>query len=241
RSYLPFESFAHQSESAKQRLALYYQVRVRESISGKGFDHSLSFIRADETHCIELDEAISVRLTCTNRSHAALLQVGSICVPTGSSPAFASFCNLTRPTRSLRPVLDGRLHWTLLSHMSLNYHSLLQRDALLQVLRTYDFPALHDKQAEQASRKRLAGIEEITTRPMERLVRGMPVRGLLSRLSLRHSAFGGEGELYLFGSVMAHFFSLYASVNAFHQLEVVNLDNQEHYLWPLEPGQHCLM
>ncbi|MGL4206895.1 MAG: type VI secretion system baseplate subunit TssF, partial [Aeromonadaceae bacterium] len=46
RSYLPFESFAHQSESAKQRLALYYQVRVRESISGKGFDHSLSFIRA---------------------------------------------------------------------------------------------------------------------------------------------------------------------------------------------------
>ena len=241
RRYQPFESFTHQIESIKQRLALYYRVRVRESISGKGFDHSLSFIRADETSCIELDEAISVRLTCTNRAHAAQLQVGSICVPTGSSPSFASFRNLTRPTRSLRPVLDGSLHWTLISNMSLNYLSLLQRDAMVQVLRTYDFPALHDKQAEQASRKRLAGIESITTLPVERLVRGMPVRGIQSLLSLRQSAFGSEGDLYLFSSVMAHFFSLYASVNAFHQLEVVNLDNQERYRWPVQLGQHSLM
>ena len=82
-----------------------------------------------------------------------------------------------RPTRPLRPALDGSLHWTLISNLSLNYVSLLRRDALVQVLRTYDFPALHDKQAEQASRKRLAGIEEIETKPVDRLVRGMPVRG----------------------------------------------------------------
>ncbi|MFE8711808.1 type VI secretion system baseplate subunit TssF [Aeromonas allosaccharophila] len=241
RIYQPFESFQHQIERAKQRLALYYRVRVRESVSGDGFEHSLSFVRGDETTTVDLDESISVTLTCTNRSRAARLKVGSICVPTGSSPSFATFRNLIRPTRPLRPALDGSLHWTLISNLSLNYVSLLRRDALVQVLRTYDFPALHDKQAEQGSRKRLAGIEEIETKPVDRLVRGMPVRGLKSVLSIRQSAFGSEGELYLFSTVLAHFFSLYASVNAFHLLEVVNLDNKERYQWPVQIGQHSLM
>lgn len=241
RIYQPFESFQHQIERAKQRLALYYRVRVKEAVSGDGFEHSLSFVRGDETTTVELDESISVTLTCTNRSRAARLKVGSVCVPTGSSPSFATFRNLIRPTRPLRPALDGSLHWTLISNLSLNYVSLLRRDALVQVLRTYDFPALHDKQAEQASRKRLAGIEEIETSPVDRLVRGMPVRGLKSVLSIRQSAFGSEGELYLFSTVLAHFFSLYASVNAFHLLEVVNLDNKERYQWPVQIGQHSLM
>ncbi|MCD6615944.1 type VI secretion system baseplate subunit TssF [Aeromonas veronii] len=241
RIYQPFESFQHQIERAKQRLALYYRVRVRESVSGDGFEHSLSFVRGDETTTVDLDESISVTLTCTNRSRAARLKVGTICVPTGSSPSFATFRNLIRPTRPLRPALDGSLHWTLISNLSLNYVSLLRRDALVQVLRTYDFPALHDKQAEQASRKRLAGIEEIETKPVDRLVRGMPVRGLKSVLSIRQSAFGSEGELYLFSTVLAHFFSLYASVNAFHLLEVVNLDNKDRYQWPVQIGQHSLM
>ncbi|MBS4689648.1 type VI secretion system baseplate subunit TssF [Aeromonas sobria] len=241
RIYQPFESFQHQIERAKHRLALYYRVRVRESVSGDGFEHSLSFVRGDETTTVDLDESISVALTCTNRSRAARLKVGSICVPTGSSPSFATFRNLIRPTRPLRPALDGSLHWTLISNLSLNYVSLLRRDALVQVLRTYDFPALHDKQAEQGSRKRLAGIEEIETTPVDRLVRGMPVRGLKSVLSIHQSAFGSEGELYLFSTVLAHFFSLYASVNAFHLLEVVNLDNKERYQWPVQIGQHSLM
>ncbi|MBW3810868.1 type VI secretion system baseplate subunit TssF [Aeromonas hydrophila] len=241
RIYQPFESFQHQIERAKQRLALYYRVRVKEAVSGDGFEHSLSFVRGDETTTVELDESISVTLTCTNRSRAARLKVGSVCVPTGSSPSFATFRNLIRPTRPLRPALDGSLHWTLISNLSLNYVSLLRRDALVQVLRTYDFPALYDKQAEQASRKRLAGIEEIETKPVDRLVRGMPVRGLKSVLSIRQSAFGSEGELYLFSTVLAHFFSLYASVNAFHLLEVVNLDNKERYQWPVQIGQHSLM
>ncbi|HAT1682903.1 TPA: type VI secretion system baseplate subunit TssF [Klebsiella oxytoca] len=241
RVYQPFESFQHQIERARGRLALYYRVRVREAVGGTGFEHSLAFVRGDETSVVGLDESVSVTLTCTNRDRAAQLLVGDICMPTGESPTFATFRNITRPTRPLRPVLDGSLHWTLISNLSLNYVSLLRRDALVQVLRTYDFPTLYDKQAEQASRKRLAGIEAIETAPVDRLVNGMPVRGLKSVLSLRQSAFNSEGELYLFSTVLAHFLSLYASVNAFHLLEVCNLDNKERYRWPVNVGQHSMM
>ncbi|ROP58149.1 type VI secretion system protein ImpG [Enterobacter sp. BIGb0383] len=241
RVYQPFESFQHQIERARGRLALYYRIRVREAVNGNGFEHSLAFVRGDETDVIGLDESVSVTLTCTNRGRAAQLLVGDICVPTGDSPTFATFRNIIRPTRPLRPALDGSLQWTLISNLSLNYVSLLRRDALVQVLRTYDFPTLYDKQAEQASRKRLAGIETIETTPVDRLVRGMPVRGLKSILSLRQSAFASEGEMYLFSTVLAHFLSLYASVNAFHLLEVHNLDNKERYRWPVKAGQHSMM
>ncbi|AIQ99831.1 type VI secretion protein [Pluralibacter gergoviae] len=241
RVYHPFESFEHQIERAKGRLSLYYRTRIREAVSGDGFEHFLSFVRADESEVIGLDECISVTLTCTNRGQAAELLIGDICESTGTSPTFATFRNITRPTRPLRPALDGSLQWTLISNLSLNYVSLLRRDALVQVLRTYDFPTLYDKQAEQTSRKRLAGIETIETEPVDRLIRGMPVRGLKSVLSLRQSAFSGEGELYLFSTVLAHFLSLYASVNAFHLLEVHNLDNKERYRWPVKAGQHSMM
>ncbi len=75
----------------------------------------------------------------------------------------------------------------------------------------------------------------------DRLFRGLPVRGLQTTLWLEQSAFGSEGELYLFGTVLARFFSLYASVNSFHLLKVINLDNQECYQWPVQTGQHALM
>lgn len=241
RLYHPFESFRHQLERADGRQAFYYRLRVREMVAGNGFEHALSFVRADETLAAGSDEAISVRLTCSNRNMAASLQAGDICIPTGSSPSYATFRNLARPTRALRPVLDGSLHWMLISNLSLNYASLLQRDALVQILRTYDFLALHDKQAELVSRKRLAGILGIDSAPVDRLVKGMPVRGLRSELRLSQQAFGSEGELYLFSTVMAHFLALYASVNAFHLLEVVNLDNMERYRWPVQTGQHALM
>lgn len=241
RVYHPFESFRHQRDQAAGRDAFYYRMRVRETVASRGFEHALSFMRGDESQIVGLNEAVSVRLTCTNRNKAATLQAGDICVPTGMSPSFATFRNLQRPTRPLRPVLDGSLHWMLISNLSLNYLSLLQRDALVQILRTYDFPALHDKQAAQVSHKRLAGIVSIDSAPLDRLVQGMPVRGLRSELSLSQQAFGSEGELYLFSTVLAHFLGLYASVNSFHQLEVINLDNRERYRWPVQIGQHSLM
>lgn len=169
--YQPFESFQHQIERANGRLALYYRLRVREAVNGEGFEHSLSFVRSDETEVVGKDEAVSVTMTCTNRERAAQLKVGDICVPTNATPNFFTFRNITRPTRSLRPVLDGSLQWMLISSMSLNYVSLLSPDALTQVLRTWNFPALYDKQAEQASRKRLEGIERIETVPVDRTVR----------------------------------------------------------------------
>jgi type VI secretion system protein ImpG len=141
----------------------------------------------------------------------------------------------------LRPTLDGSLLWTLISNLSLNYLSLLDVDALRTVLRVYDFRALVDRQAERISQKRLAGILGIETNPVDRMIRGLPVRGIRSVMKLDQQSFASEGDLYMFGTVLSQFFALYASINAFHHLEVVNEDNQERYTWTLQQGQQPLM
>ena len=76
---------------------------------------------------------------------------------------------------------------------------------------------------------------------MDWLIKGQPIRGLRSRLKLDQAAFLCEGDLYLFSCVLAHFFALYASINSFHQLEVINITNNEHYTWPIQTGKQPLI
>jgi type VI secretion system protein ImpG len=241
RIYTPFESFQHEIERTRNREALYYRVRVKDSIRNDGFDHYISFVRGDETQCVGISEAISLQLTCTNRQLPLELGRGEICVATDTSPAYATFENITEPTQPLRPVLDGSLLWTLISNLSLNYLSLLSRDALCSVLRAYDFRALVDRQAELIAKQRLEGIIEITSQPIEKILRGLPVRGLQSELTLDQASFGSEGELYLFGTVLSRFFALYASINSFHELVVINSENRERYTWGTQMGLQPLI
>lgn len=241
RVFEPFESFAHEIETAQGRTALYYRCRVEDALDKRGFQHRIAFVRGDESAYIGKRETVSVQLTCTNRDLPLSLGVGDISVSNETTPTFATYTNLRRPTRPCRPVLDGGLQWTLISNLSLNYLSLLSAEPLRAVLRAYDFAALHDIQHARTHRKRLAGIGEAQTRPLDQLLKGLPIRGLGTTLKLDQGAFLCEGDLYLFGSVLAQFFALYASINSFHQLDVINTTNNEHYTWPPLTGRQPLI
>lgn len=241
RTFHPFESLQHEIEHARGRTALYYRTRIENSLTGDGVLHRMAFIRGDETDYIGEDETVSLALTCTNKDLPALLGVGDICLQTQTTPTFAQYANITRPTPSYRPVLDGALQWTLISNLSLNYLSLLSTEPLKAVLRAYDFAALHDIQRARTTRKRLDGIGAAVTKPTDILLKGLPIRGLKTRLKLDPEAFLCEGDLYLFGTVLSHFFALYASINSFHLLEATNSRNNEHYEWPMQSGKQPLI
>ncbi|SAK75978.1 type VI secretion protein [Caballeronia pedi] len=241
RTFHSFESFQHEIEHAQGRTALYYRTRIEEVPNGAGAVHRIAFVRGDEEGYIGQNETVSLALTCTNRDLPQALGVGDICIPTQTTPTFARFGNITRPTFACRPVLDGELQWTLISNLSLNYLSLLSAEPLKAVIRAYDFAALHDIQQARATSKRLSGVGDAVTTPTDMLVKGLPIRGLKTRLSLDQSAFLCEGDLYLFGTVLSHFFALYASINSFHQLEVLNTSNNERYQWPWQTGKQPLI
>ncbi|WP_288376348.1 type VI secretion system baseplate subunit TssF [uncultured Pseudomonas sp.] len=241
RTFRPFESFAHEIEHVQGRKALYYRYTLEESLRGDGVTHRIAFVRADANAYIGELETASIDLTCTNRDLPLALAIDDINVISEVTPPLASYSNICAPTRPYRPVLDGQLQWALISNMSLNYLSLLSAEPLKAVIRAYDFAALHDIQQTRTTRKRLDGIRDVQTEPLDWLIKGQPVRGLRTRLKLDQAAFLCEGDLYLFGCVLAHFFALYASINSFHQLEVINITNTEHYTWPIQTGKQPLI
>ncbi|NAR01119.1 type VI secretion system baseplate subunit TssF, partial [Escherichia coli] len=245
RQWPAFESFSHQMEYSRKREVVYWHHRTKTSLFHRGFDHTLAFIHADGSYpsdeSLLSNEVVSVSLTCTNRELPSQIRSGDITGTTGKNAAVASFRNITRPTQPLWPVIDGSLHWSLLSAMNLNYLSLLDTDALKQVIANFDRHAIHHPQTARLSQQKLDAIERLETRPVDRLFTGIPVRGLASTLYLHPEPFVCEGEMYLLGTVLSHFLSLYASVNSFHMLTVVNTESQETWKWTERTGQHPLI
>lgn len=233
RSYSTFENFRHQHEEDKNHVPLYYKLLRKQPLSSDHIDYSLAFIRGDELHCTGYDETISIKATCCNGDEAAKLGIGAINQFKDETLApQLQVRNITRPSLTLRPEIQQVLHWTTISNLSLNYFSLLNKEGFAQILRSYNMAAPYSKQAERAVMKIIDNIESFTTKPIQIYYRDLLINGLESTIEINQSAFNSEGELFLFGNVIAYFYSLFATVNSFHNLIIVNTSNQERYSWP---------
>lgn len=240
REFQPFHRFHHTSPGSRTPAEPpRYKVHQKQRGSGDGVTYRLSFIEPDTTLPLPRDESISIALTCCDRRIAAQLAPGAIHLATGSSPHFVQFRNLLRPTTPSYPATEGMLFWQLLNQLSHHYQSLLEPRRLQELLRCYD---RQDSPGHPSrNRERIAAIQQIDTWPIERIQDGLPIRGIQTRLGIHGYPFGGEGELYLFGTVLAQFLAHYASINSFHQLELINLDSQASYRWPATAGRQPLL
>jgi type VI secretion system protein ImpG len=186
-------------------------------------------------------ETISVQLTCTNRGLARVLRVGDVASPTRSSPEFARFRNITKPTGPMSPPMDGDLFWRLISNLSLNYLSLANAEALRGVLSLYNFAGATDRQLARENDARVAAIAAVNARHEESLFRGGVHRGLAVEVELDEQGFGGDGDVALFGAVLDEFFALYATLNCTSRLTVKGSRTGEVYEWPTRLGRQYLL
>lgn len=259
--YTPFYTFSHHQEAGKAGKG-YYQVRVKESnrpreedeeievyrVSslrdspvGYGTDSYLSFVAIDSDVAVPSAETISLDLTCTNRHLAERLNVNDVCVASSTSPEFATFRNIMKPTGSVNPPLDGGLHWRLISHLSLNFLSLMSVEALRGILELYNLQAYYDQQAARENEQRMQGIKSISYKPAEWIMKGAPIRGRSIRMEMDEDNFAGEGDMFLFASLLNDFFALYATMNSFTQLTVRGVRRGEVYTWPRRLGQQIIL
>jgi type VI secretion system protein ImpG len=230
QAYVPFESFEHDGEAAS------YTVRQRASAQHAGLD---TWLAVGHGHGHE-QETLSVELTCTNHNLPRHLQVGDINQACEQTPEFVTFRNISVPTPSFAPPLDQDFLWKLISHLSLNYLSLTDINALKVILETYDLPRYHDRQAQKVSRRRLDALRSIRHEAVDRLYHGLPLRGLRVDLCIEPQGFLGQGEVFVFASVLNEFFALYASLNSYHELRVISTQGDV-YLWPPRMGQQPLL
>jgi type VI secretion system protein ImpG len=136
-------------------------------------------------------------------------------------------------------VNSGRFAWRLISHLSLNYLSLLDRgsetgaEGLRDILRLYADP--NDRQ----TLKQIDGVRSVKYRPVIRRA-DIPgpitfARGLEITVALDENAFEGQG-VFVLGTVLERFFAKYVTLNSFTETVLVTQQRKEIMRWPVQMG-----
>ncbi|NVL83626.1 type VI secretion system baseplate subunit TssF, partial [Escherichia coli] len=60
-------------------------------------------------------------------------------------------------------------------------------------------------------------------------------------LWIRLDPFIREGEIFLLGTVLSHFFSLFASINSYHCLKIINTSCQDAWEWQVKMVHRALI
>jgi len=173
---------------------------------------------------------LSLDVLYSNGDLPALLNIGDIKMPLSTSPALASFANLTPPTRPAKAPADGDTLWAMLAHLHLNYLPLADVQTLKALLATY-LPPKTDALYANANKRRIEGILALRSEEKDFLWKGRPVRGSDLTVTLDGASFSNTGDLCLFGMVMAKFLHEYSSINSFMRVSVTDSLNQKVFQW----------
>lgn len=238
QEYRPLHRFAARGSADEAR---YYRHRIDRGLVGERLELFLAPLPPDAPGAAPEVETLSIELTCSNGPLPAKLKIGDVRTPGATAPAFAKFRNISPPTRAVAPPLGSGLYWKLLSHLSVNYLSLVDLETLRGTLALYNFRARVDRQAETTLRMLLEGVKRIAASPTTRLLDGAPVRGLKVDVDLDEDGFGGEGEAYLFGALLDEFLGQYVTLNAFCRLTVRGLKAGETHPWPMRTGTRAAL
>lgn len=247
RHFQPFYSFRHAYERDLDRTFWYATRRQSQRAEDPGTEVYLSLVDLGFNPHVPAGEMITVHATCTNRDLPGKLPFGGRegdLEVEGAAPLSRLRC-LTKPTATLRPPLRRAMQWRLISHLTLNHLSLVQRagdgapEALQEILYLYDF-------LDSAfTRKQIVGISNVTSRRVvrqtgSRIGTGL-VRGIETTIEFDEEQYVGSG-IFLFASVLEKFLGLYVSLNSFNQL-VARTKQREGYLkrWPPRAGEQILL
>jgi len=151
---------------------------------------------------------------------------------------------LGTPTRP-RPALgEHGAAWRLISHLSLNYLSLMDADQKVGAAALREILSLYADVADSAARKQIEGLKAMSAKPiLRRVASGGPIafgRGLEIDVTLDESAFRGAGA-FLLGAVLERFLARYVSINSFTETVVRTLDRGVIARWPARTGQRPIL
>lgn len=225
--FSPFYSLQHYLDEDYNNIQGAYW-HTRRQYSGKkgdeGTDVYLSFADLDFEAVDPESEILTIYTTCTNRDLPSQLPFGDTAGDFDmevAAPVAGINC-LIKPTPSLRPSLGGASQWRLISHLSLNYLSIVQggADALKEILRLYDFDN------SPSTRQQINGIISVRSQHVTKRIGMSFSRGVRVTIEFDEDKFVGAG-LYLFASLLERFLGQYVTINSFSQLSAKTIQRKE--------------
>jgi len=240
----PFYSICHGGDASGSRFYWHASRNASTRRDDKGTDVELHIVDLDFEPVRPAAEVLSLELLCSNRDVPEQIPFGG--GEKGSHTDFTLAGHsvvkrvrlLRKPTSSLRPPRRRGLQWRLVSHLSLNYLSLVEggHDALKEMLALYDFSN------SPVVKRQIQGIVSVASKPTVTRVSGPDfsgfVRGTEITLTLNESHYVG-GSVFLFASVLERLFALYCTPNSFTRLRVRTTEqqNEDVAAWPARSGE----
>jgi type VI secretion system protein ImpG len=215
RVYEPFYSIRHATQSDEQKTFWHAHRRPSNRKNDKGTEVYLTLVDTELNPALPATEVLSVRVTCTNREQAGKLRFSGKPGEFGVEgiASVRARC-VTNPTFPVRPPHRGGLQWRLISHLSLNHLSIVEKgkDALQEILRLYDFSG------DPAIRRQIAGIIEVSSAPSFARIASPAglafCRGTDVVIDFDEQQYVGASVMLL-ANVLERFLALYGAVNSF--------------------------
>ncbi len=189
---------------------------------------------------------LGIRALCTNRHLPIQMAVGV--GPTDftmdiSAPVTSIRC-LSNPTLPRPSQAEGRFSWRLISHLSLNYFSLIDSKGDEGVAALREMLRLYSNANDRQTLKQIDGLLKVRSRPIVRRVQTPgPItfaRGLEITLTFDENAFEGTGA-FILGAVLEQFFAKYVSLNSFTETVVQTQQRGEIMRWPAQTGKRQII
>jgi type VI secretion system protein ImpG len=239
----PFYSFKHSGDADRQQAFWHATRRPSPRKGDAGTEVYLALVDFTFQPTLPAMDTLAVHVTCTNRDLPGKLPFGGERGDfelEGAAPLSRIRC-LTKPGETIRPPLRRGAQWRLISHLSLNYLSIVEGgcEALQEILKLYDFSD------SAVIRQQIDGITAVGSRRVVGRPGSMPwngfCRGLEVTIQFDEEKFVGTG-VFLFASVLEKFLGLYASLNSFTQLVATTQQREEPLKrWPPRAGEQILL
>ena len=241
----PFYRFRHTTSRHRERPRGFWHSRRQASTrrDDEGTDVYLSFLDLSGRPLHPETDSATVHCTCSNRDIPHRLPMGNERgdFELEGISSIKRIVALRKPSASVRPPTGKGMLWRLISHLSLNYLSIVEegKESLQEILRLYTFGE------SGYNERQVAGLMHLSsTRHFARVIseNGIGfVRGHRVEMEFDEEQFVGGG-VFLFASVLEYFLGHYASLNSFSQLAVRTQQRKEVLRqWPPRAGEVILL
>lgn len=188
---------------------------------------------------------LALEALCTNRDLPLLMSPGegdTDFTLDVNAPVTQIRC-IAGPSRPRPSFASGDTAWRLVSHLSLNYLSIVGAEGGgAQALR--ELLALYADLADPSIAKQVEGVRDVESKPVLRRIatQGPPTvgRGLEVALTCEETAFEGSG-VFLLGAVLERFFAKYVGLNSFTETVLRTAERGEIMRWPARAGRRLIL
>lgn len=252
-----FQPFYLAHDTTVKTPAFYTSHRVPRVLTAKEQRHGrVSSYSGSEVYVSLVDPAaapyrhdlreLGITALCTNR-HLPLQMARGLSSTDftleENAPVEAVRC-LSGPTAPRPSTAEGNLAWRTISHLALNYLSLVDLDGARGAAPLRDMLNLYCREGDAHMRREIEGLVSARAKAIVRRVeRSGPIafaRGLEVTVRFDETAFEGSG-VFLLGAILEQFFARYVSMNSFTETVIETEQRGEIVRWLPQLGRKPLI